>query len=144
MNQIEGLRFDYEKRLFNEIEYQLGPLPLLKPQYAQNLLEIRRQKLLGDAVHITPDLLPEVYKVYQNCLSFISDKAFIGNLFVIQNHEYNASIFAHENRFDLLIHSALLKDFLLEELSFVFGHELGHVIFGHHKFPIKDIIDAVQ
>lgn len=140
---MERLRFGYETRLFNDIEHKLGPLPSFEPGFAKDILEVRRRKLLGDAVHVTADLLPEVHEAYQSCLDLIGGEL-KGDLFIHQSQEYNASVFSHEGRFDVLIHSALIKDFSIEEVRFVLGHELGHVIFGHHRFPVRDIISALE
>jgi Zn-dependent protease with chaperone function len=60
-------------------------------------------------------------------------------LFVQQSREYNASVFAAGGRFDVLVHSSLINNFSTDELCFVFGHELGHVVFGHTWFPVRDI-----
>ena len=68
---------------------------------------------------------------------------FAGDLFIQQSPDYNASVFAHNNRFDIVIHSSLVRDFSLDELRFVFGHELGHVIFKHSLFPVKEILPQI-
>ena len=143
ITDIECLRFSYESNLFRAIEARLGSVPFIGQSQAQNLLTARKRHLLGDAVHITSDLLPDVHDVYQSCLDMF-DNNLHGNLFVHQSKEYNASVFAHGRRFDLLIHSALLKDFTLEELRFVLGHELGHVLFGHSRFPVREILSSIE
>ncbi len=102
-------------------------------------MTIRRTDLLGDAVRITADLLPEVHETYQSCLDILGH-GFGGDLFVRQSREYNANVFAYEKKFDVLVNSALLNDFTLDELGFVFGHELGHVLFEHSRICVADIL----
>ena len=137
-DDLENLRFSYETKLFEAIEADLGEQHGRDAKEAESLLQQRRRALLGDAVRITAELLPEVHAAYQDCLGVIGG-GLSGELFVLQSHEYNASVAAHEKRFDIVVHSALLRDFSLEQLRFVFGHELGHVVFGHSRFSVREI-----
>jgi len=144
IQNIELLRFAYESDLLRIINAQLGPASAkLERERTKNLFDIRRKDLLGDAVHITPDLMPETYEVYQSCLDMLGG-GLSGDMFVQQSQEYNASIFAHHKKFDLLVHSSLLRDFSEDELRFVFGHELGHVIFEHSRFSVHDILSNTE
>lgn len=143
LKDIEQLRFSYESDLLRIIRAQLGPLSVMGEGRAKNLLEARRKVLLGDAVRITADLLPEVYAIYQSCLNLFGSNL-TGELFVRHGKEYNASVFAHEKKFDVLIQSVLLEDFTPDELRFVFGHELGHVVFEHSRFSVHDILSTVK
>ncbi|MFH1464304.1 MAG: M48 family metallopeptidase [Pseudomonadota bacterium] len=135
---LENLRFSYETKLFKAIEAELGEQRGRDGEEAESMLQQRRHSLLGDAVRITAELLPEVHAAYQECLGVIGGEL-TGELFVLQSNEYNASVAAHEKRFDIVVHSALLRDFSLEQLRFVFGHELGHVVFGHSRFSVREI-----
>lgn len=137
--ELEKLRFGYETKLFEAIEAEIGEQRGRDAEEAQHLLQMRRRSLLGDAVRITPELLPDVHAAYQDCLDVLGGDL-TGNLFVMQSNEYNASVLAHDKTFDVVIHSALLQDFDLEQLKFVFGHELGHVVFGHSKFNPREIL----
>ncbi|MCP4112035.1 MAG: M48 family metallopeptidase [Desulfobacteraceae bacterium] len=136
---IEALRFSYESDLLKTFSARFGAVPLRGYYDAQNLLEARKRELLGDAVRVTDDLLPEVHQVYQDCLGVLGGN-YAGDLFVRQSKEYNASVFALGRKFDVLINSALLNDFAIDELRFVLGHELGHVVFKHSQFPVHDIL----
>lgn len=136
---LETLRFSYESHLFGAIRQRIGMVPLMDFAKANHLLEMRRQDLLGDAIRVTADLVPEIHAAYQSCLDAVGG-GFAGDLFIQQSPDYNASVFAHGDRFDIVIHSSLVRDFCLDELRFVFGHELGHVIFKHSLFPVKEIL----
>jgi Zn-dependent protease with chaperone function len=140
--EIETLRFGYETELLQTITRRFGPIPLLDRTQGQHLLDSRRRNLLGDAVRVTEALLPEVYGVYRECLESIGG-GWVGDLFVCQNPVYNASVFAQGETFDLLVHSSLLNEFSPEELRFVFGHELGHVVFRHSAFPARELVGAL-
>lgn len=140
---IECLRFGYETDLLGTAETRLGAIFSQNQKYAEDLLNMRKRNLLGNAVRITSDLLSEVHKCYQSCLDIIGEDLY-GDLFVCQNNEYNANVFAHNKKFDLLINSALINDFTLDELRFVLGHELGHVLFGHSHFSVKEILSLAE
>lgn len=140
---IEPLRFSYETRLLKTIAGRIGGVPLIDHVESKHLLDTRRRDLLSDAVRVTEDLLPEVNGVYQSCLRCLGGDI-AGDLFVQQSGAYNASVFGHDRKFDILIHSALLNDFSLDELRFVFGHELGHVLFQHSQFPVRDILTVLK
>ena len=143
ITDIEYLRFNYESSLLREIETRLGAIPTIGQIQSQNFLALRKRNLLGDAMLISPDVLPEVYEVYTNCLNLFGNDLH-GNLFVRQSKEYNANIFSHNKKFDLLIHSALLEDFTPNELSFVLGHELGHVLLGHSQVSMLDLLKLIE
>jgi len=136
---IEKLRFGYENRLFEILEAQLGQSLCRGSAQAHNLLETRKRDLLGNAVCVTAELLPEVHQQYQLCLEMLGANL-KGDLFVQQGMEYNASVFAYQNKFDVLINSSMLNHFTPDEWRFVFGHELGHVIFGHSRFSVREIL----
>lgn len=142
VKSLESIRFIYEKFLFQQIEDRIRQVSGYG-QVDQNLLDIRKRIILGDAVRITDDLLPHVHQVYQNCLNILGSKL-SGDLFVQQSKEYNATVFASTDKFDILVDSALIHDFSLDELSFVFGHELGHVVYGHSWFPVREIFANIQ
>ncbi|MEZ4529204.1 MAG: M48 family metallopeptidase [Desulfobacterales bacterium] len=142
-SDMESLRFSYESRLFRAISARFGPVPLMDYDKSRQFLEARRRDLLGDAVRVTEELLPDIHAIYRHCLDVLGGEI-EGDLFVRQSPEYNASVFAHDRRFDILIHSALINDFSGEELGFVFGHELGHVVFQHSQFPVRDLYPLVK
>ncbi len=143
LEQIESLRFSHEVRLLGEIRRRFGAIPLMDFDASERMLDRRKRDLLGDAVRITEDLLPDVHAVYRTCLKRAGG-ALLGDLFVQQSPSYNASVFAHDRRFDILVHSALLRDFAPDELHFVFGHELGHVLFRHNAIPVREILAGTE
>ncbi len=137
--QLEGLRFSYEKELLEQVKRSLGPERVNKREAVRReQFHARKRSLLGDAVRITEDLLPDVHRRYMECLALLGGDL-KGDLYVQQSPEYNASVFAMGDRFDIMVHSSLLRDFTLDELTFVMGHELGHVLFDHSSFSIHEV-----
>jgi len=133
-NAVEQLRFEYEHHLFQglirESEIQIWQ----QENTRQNYFNLRKRHLLGTAVKITANLFPELDGIYQNCLKRIGGQL-TGHLYVHQSSEYNANIYSHKQRFDVLLTSAVVKDFSSAEIAFVIGHELGHALFEHSNIP---------
>lgn len=139
LDQLKGLRFSYEASLFSKLRSSLGEeLTSKGDSVVREQFHARKRHLLGDAVRITEDLLPDVNQQYQKCLQLLGGNL-VGDLYVVQSPEYNANILAYGQRFDLLVHSSLLRDFDRDELNFVIGHELGHVIFEHSNFSVHEV-----
>lgn len=141
---MNGTGSTYEEKLLNSIGRQFGELPTWNELgHGSDLVESQKRSFLADAILVTPGLLPEVYDAYQECLKTVgccSD----GDLFVCQSQEMNASVCAHDGRFNMLVHSSLIEKLSVAELRFVFGHELGHVVFGHSVYPLKSILEALN
>ncbi len=135
----ELLRFGYEETVLKKLANWLDGSVLLSREEARQSLQQWRNELFGEAVRITEDLLPAVHSLYRDCL-FPLGVDWQGDLFVQHSPVYNASVFAHAQQFDLVVSSALLQDFSPEELRFVIGHELGHVLFEHSRLPVNAIL----
>jgi len=131
---IHQLRFDYEKHLFQDLTQQDEIHTWQQTASRQHYFSLHKRHLLGTAVKITDSLFPELDAIYQRCLTYIG-QGMSGQLYVHQSSHYNASAYAHANQFDILLTSALVKDFKPAEIAFVIGHELGHVLFEHNSIP---------
>ncbi|ELR98535.1 M48 family metallopeptidase [Gloeocapsa sp. PCC 73106] len=141
--QIASLRFSYEQRLFQHI-YSDKHLEAVLNGYAKNRnFNISKRYLLGHALKLTESLLPELYQLYQNCLKIVGQHL-QGDLYVQQQSDYNAGVYAVGNRFDLVLSSGIVKDFQAAEIAFVIGHELGHVLFEHNQIPVQLILSEEQ
>jgi len=134
---INNLRFPYERKLFMEVQ--------MSPDISRVLEEVSgdfnstKRYLLLTAVKITEALIPELYQLYQTCLERVGT-GLQGNLYVRQSSDYNAGVSAVGSRFDIVLCSAIVKDFQPQEIAFVIGHELGHVLFGHNQIPVQQIL----
>ena len=137
LSDLKNLRFAYENKLFLEIQANPTIAGMLSAR--PHDFHFMKRQLLGTAVKITKSLIPELYALYQTCLAFVGDH-FAGELYVQQQGDYNASVYAAGIRFDLILSSALVKDFQPAEMAFVIGHELGHVLFEHNRIPVQWIL----
>lgn len=143
LQYLDSLRFNYENKLF--VQLQMDPALTRSLSAAPKLHEFhaRKRQVLGSAVKITPSLIPELYGLYQTCLGFFGGKI-QGDLYVQQQHDYNAYVYSAGSRFDIILSSAIVKDFNQREIAFVIGHELGHVLFEHNKIPVGHVLQSCE
>lgn len=133
---LEQLRFEYERYLFEQIQQRPEIQAWQQAAKHHNYYHLHQQHLLGTAVQITDNLFPDLNEVYQECLARINPDL-QGHLYVHQASNYNASVYSQGQQFDMLLTSALVKDFKPSEMAFVIGHELGHVLFEHPHIPAQ-------
>jgi tellurite resistance protein len=134
---IEPLRFEYESYLYHDL--QRHQEIQARRGNRQQYFNLHKRHLLGTAVRITDYLFPDLHRIYRDCLRQIGEDL-SGSLYVYQASEYNAHVYAYDQHFDIMLTSAIVKDFLPAEIAFVIGHELGHVIFGHNQIPASEIL----
>lgn len=143
LSQIASLRFSYEQGLFQQLSGDKYLESFLDANARDWNFNISKRHLLGHALKITESLFPELYQLYQNCLKIVGEHL-QGDLYVQQQSDYNAGVYAVGNRFDLVLASAIVKDFKASEIAFVIGHELGHVLFEHNQIPVQLILSESQ
>jgi len=91
-----------------------------------------RDKLLADSVRLTPTISPRIYKIIEAVKKDFGLKQKI-EFFSLRDNSYNAFAFKQKNLISVVFTSALLENFDDDEIKFVLGHELGHIIFDHNK-----------
>ena len=138
-SSTKRLRFRYENELLNKLLSEPLIVQALTSAAARYHFTSRRRHLLGSAVKITPLLIPHLYALYQKCLELVGEDL-KGDLYVQQQSEYNASVHAVGKHFDIILSSAVIRDFKEQEIAFVIGHELGHVLFEHNRVCVKTIL----
>ena len=139
LSHLDSLRFPYESKLFMQVQMNPGISNVLDSVSRKRDRNFIKRHLLGSAVKITAALIPELYQLYQTCLNLVGE-GLQGDLYVQQQSDYNAWVSAAEKRFDIVLASGIVNDFRKEEIAFVIGHELGHVLFEHNKIPVNFIL----
>ncbi len=140
-SRLDSLRFKFERNLAQRLLKDPRVQAASNPGASKLNFTSRARSLLGNAVKITPGLIPDLYQLYQQCLHMVGG-GLEGDLFIQQQSDYNASVCAIGQRFDIVISSAIIKDFSRTEVAFVIGHELGHVMFEHMQIPVRAILAA--
>ena len=99
-----------------------------------------RKELLTKALKISRGMMPTVYQVVDHCARTLELTSDI-EVYVNQDSHFNAACYPpNKDKVLLMLTSSLLEKFSGEELTFVIGHELGHYLFEHTRFPVDYIL----
>ncbi|WP_405368446.1 M48 family metalloprotease [Nonlabens sp. Asnod2-A12] len=100
-----------------------------------------RKHLLKSSLRLTKTLAPMLHDIGEHCKKTLKLKADI-EFFVYQSDIFNASCYPpDDNKLYIILSSGILERFSKEELTFVVGHEIGHVLFEHFDYPVRQILD---
>lgn len=88
-----------------------------------------RLAFLANAVRVSPTQFPRVHRIYGEVARTL-DAPGEYPVYVSQNPFFNAMAYGMERPF-IVVHSALETSFDDDELRFILGHELGHIMSGH-------------
>ncbi|HEX9937821.1 MAG TPA: M48 family metallopeptidase [Longimicrobium sp.] len=88
-----------------------------------------RLAFLASAVKVSPTQHPKLHQIWEEVHRTL-DAPDRYPLYVTQNPQYNAAAWGMDKPF-VIVNSELLRDFTEDEVRFVLGHEMGHVMSGH-------------
>lgn len=83
----------------------------------------------ANAVRVSEGQYPRIHRLWGEVCRTLDSPA-VYPVYVTQNPVFNAAAYGMEQPF-IILHSALVGRFDDDELRFVLGHELGHVLSGH-------------
>lgn len=99
-----------------------------------------RKELLTRALKLTRGMMPGLYAATDGLARTLDLKAEI-EVYVNQDSRFNAACYPPvKEKVLLVVTSSLLEKFSEQELAFVLGHELGHYLFEHTRFPVDYIL----
>jgi len=100
-----------------------------------------RKQLLKTSLKLTKKLAPHIYKIADACKETLKlDKEI--EFYVYQDDKFNAACYPpSEDKLYIIISSGIIERFSVEEITFVVGHEIGHILFEHHKYNARAIMD---
>lgn len=85
--------------------------------------------LLQEARLLTPQLSPRLAALIQHCVNRLRPSKV--QVFVYPSRQLNAYTFGFDSPQSIVMYSSLLSVMDDDELSFILGHEMGHVALGH-------------
>ncbi|NMH86287.1 M48 family metallopeptidase [Flavivirga algicola] len=100
-----------------------------------------RKHLLKSSLRLTKTLAPVLHEIGEHCKIVLKLKGDI-EFFVYQGDMFNASCYPpDDDKLYIILSSGILERFSKDELAFVVGHEIGHVLFEHFNYPVRQILD---
>lgn len=100
----------------------------------------QRLQLLATAVRITPGLFPGLAEILETVRQNLNLDRNV-DCFVGAQSEHQACCVSHrsngQNTFSVVLSSALVMLLNSDELLYVIGHEVGHFLCGHYKYPSR-------
>lgn len=93
------------------------------------VIRIQQSQMLGNSAMVGPGMFPAVNGLVSRVCRRIS--AVAPRVHVIQNPALNAFALGFGQPFSVVLHSALIDSLTENELAFVLGHEVGHIVLGH-------------
>ena len=91
-----------------------------------------RDELLANSVRLTAVISPRIHKIIQKVKSLFNIKEKI-EFFSLNDNSYNAFAFKQRSMISIVFTSALLENFSDEEILFVLGHEIAHILYDHNR-----------
>ncbi len=89
--------------------------------------------LLGESVKATEENYPHIYKIAKRSASILNLKN-PPHIFIAQEPLFIAYTIGTKEKHQIVLSSGIVENFDEKEISFVIGHEIGHIIFDHLIF----------
>ena len=125
--------------MFDSIKYT-GDDPyvygLTEQEFLPDKSEAVRKDLLSNSLRVTEEMFPEIHQMINGVLRKLEIDSNV-ETFIRSDPNPQALCIAQLNSVDfiIIITSSLLEILSPAELSFVVGHEIGHYVFEHYKYP---------
>ncbi len=137
---LELLSYDGDRDLIIELGDDPSFQEVLEMAHAHEHPFNSRKELLKSSLRMSPKIAPHIHEMGENCRKTLGLKAEL-EFYVYQDTQFNAFCYPpREGQIYIMLTSGILEKFTNEELQFVIGHEIGHFLMGHHRWPIQMIL----
>ncbi|HUP57226.1 MAG TPA: M48 family metallopeptidase, partial [Bdellovibrionota bacterium] len=101
-----------------------------------------RRELLKRSFHLNSQMAPKLFAIGDNCKATLDLKVDI-DFYVHPAQDFLASAYVPSNdeRICILLSARMIEKFDDDELAFVVGHQIGHLLFDHHRMPINMLLE---
>jgi hypothetical protein len=152
--QLQKLRVVKEQELLLHMEDILNAKAIYTLLGMSGQLDTPGEDLQAHSYPVSRRFGGELYKICNNAMAGLGLEKLNVRFFICNSSESNAEAyysFEENEPHSIVIYSGLLEHFNPSELSFVVGHELGHLIFGHavikhvlyNIYPTPDVCPAL-
>ena len=107
-------------------------LAKITSEFIDVLMRQNEVLIMGNGFHVTEKSMPDIYALYKECCDTLQIKN-MPQLYLSEQPICNAFACGADKAF-INITSELLFRLKPEEIKYVLGHELGHIICGHSKY----------
>ncbi len=137
----QDFRYSNDKNLFDL--YLQNPKVIQIKEKIKNLVSgygmSHTRNLYAHSVQLQPEIYPDIFKSLNETCKALGFKETI-KVFINQSPFLNGYCFRDASGSPIMgLHSALVEKFTGDELKFVMGHELGHLMFEHSELPMPII-----
>jgi Zn-dependent protease with chaperone function len=108
---------------------KLKPVTFVVESSIRMSKSLSMNNIVGNAVKVTPRQFTKLYEILLHCAAALQIP--VPTLYVAQDPDLNASTYGTTDDSFILLHSSLVDHFTDEELTFVIGHECGHIQNSH-------------
>ena len=138
---LDSLAYKSDLEFFRQLPDKADYLNAIEQANKDNSRYNSRRSLLSTAMRMSENVSKPFYKIVNRCRETLNFKAPI-EIFVVQDSLFNAAAMPMtDDRVLIYFTSSLLEKFSEEELAFVLGHEMGHIMFGHVNIPINNLMN---
>ncbi len=112
----------------------MGALLILLPLViwlTATFLRVEHRRIFGNAVRVSREQLPQVAEQGARAAAVLEAPPF--EIMVVENRQANAYAFGWWHPQAVVLTSGLVEMFSPDELRFVIGHEVGHILLGHTR-----------
>ncbi len=136
---LDAIAYKSDLDFFRQLPQKTDYLNAIEQANKDNSQFNSRRSLLSTAMRMSENVSKPFFKIVDRCRETLKFKAPI-EIFVVQDSHFNAAAMPMtDDRVLIYFTSSLLEKFSEEELAFVLGHEMGHIMFGHVNIPINSL-----
>ena len=138
---VSPIRSAREQELLAELESDKAFKTFMTDVRTQNNPDKLRRRLLKSGLKITESISPPLVKLLETVNRIVACPMRI-ELFVEQGERLTAwgAVSTRRDVAYVILSSALIERIPQRELLFIIGSEVGHLIFGHDRYPIDAVL----
>ena len=107
----------------------------------ENLVIQHQREALKRAFHLPRAVAPRLHAAGDRCRTALGLRPSLEFQLLADPWPGITTYMPDEDRIHVILNAGLLERFNENELTFVIGHQLGHILFDHHRLPINMLLE---